>query len=354
MAGHVAQGFESRDVTRVERGSQGLGIVGGALLLLVLGELYVLARGDVGVFLSVSRFVAPLVFFLSAFLRNLWLGSLERTKVRANRHGLWIGEEFIPSSSILSARPFARGELAMVRFRRDGLHLPLDLGVADAPEGERLVRALDLDGTGRGDLEIGADGILLRGEGRRRYLHHARIARASLDPRVPDQIALVLRDGEHVAVPCRPGRAVLTLAQIEQGMAACASDGGGEGTAEATLLDRRGRDLRGWIEELRALGTGARAAHRVAPVSSDHLWRIVESAGARPPIRLAAALALGPRLDGRDRDRLRATASATTSPRLRIALEGAANAAPPVELEPLITAVEADEGPGSVAERRTA
>ncbi len=74
----------------------------------------------------------------------------------------------------------------------------------------------------------------------------------------------------------------------------------------------------------RALGSGAHATHRVAPIAVDRLWRIVESPATQPTIRAAAAVALGLRLDPRDRDRLRAAASATTAPRLRAALEAAA------------------------------
>ena len=141
-------------------------------------------------------------------------------------------------------------------------------------------------------------------------------------------------------------------------MAACASDGGARAsTPEASLLGTGGgARSAGWIEELRAVGSGAQAAHRVAPVPPrPSAQRIVESAGARPlPLARPAALALGPRLDGRDRDRLRAAASTTASPRLRVALEGAASAAPETELGSTSSAVGVDEGPGDVAARRAA
>ena len=111
------------------------------------------------------------------------------------------------------------------------------------------------------------------------------------------------------------------------------------------LLHRGGRGLRGWIAELRALGMGVNAAHRTAPVPADRFWRIVESPGTPPTIRAAAAVALGPRLDARDRDRLRLAASTTVAPRLRLALEAAAGSARDVELEALLAEVEQEDAP---------
>ncbi len=338
----MGQRFESRDVTRVERGVVGLVVVGGAQLVIV-ACLIVTLRFPSGI----TNLPLLLWMFTAALFVNLWRGSLERTTVRANRQGLWVGDEFVPAAAILGVRAYARRGLAMVRVSRLGLHLPIDLGVRDAAEGERLMRALDLDGAGRDDPEIGADGILLRSGGRRRYIHHGRLDRVSAHPAHPDRIDLLLKDGEHLSLPCRPGLGSATLQQIERARAACASDAGEAFTPEASRLQRGNRGLRAWIEQLRAVGMGAHAAHRVAPVPPDRLWRIVESAGSRPLLRVAAAVALGPRLDARDRDRLRAAASNTTSPRLRVALERAASAAPETELSALLAGVEEDDAPGN-------
>ena len=240
-----------------------------------------------------------------------------------------------------AARPFVQAESSYVRVTRRGVHFPIDIGVCDVLEGERLMRALDLDGTLRHSPEIGADGVLLWCAGRRRYIHYGAVERASLAPGA-DGIRLLLVGGEVVALPCRRGRVPATLREIEQAMAAFAA--GGE-DAEVPHLDRGGRLVRAWIAELRALGSGAHATHRVAPIAVDRLWRIVESPATQPTIRAAAAVALGLRLDPRDRDRLRAAASATTAPRLRATLEAAAGSAGDTDVAALLAEVEGEDAP---------
>jgi hypothetical protein len=335
----LGQGFQSRHVTLVERGVLGLAITGAVQGLVLAAMVAILFKG--GPVELVLRALGVIWLFFAGLFVNLWKGSIERTTVRANRQGLWVGDEFFPSASLDEAHPFLRAEYVFVRVTRRGLHLPLDIGVRDVAEGERLMRALDLDGAGRDDPEIGADGILLRSAGRRRYIHHGAIEHALLVPGT-DRIELLLSGGERVVLTCRDGRGPATLREIEQAMAACAAN---ETEADAPRLYRGGRSVRGWIAELRALGAGANAAHRVAPFADERLWRIVESPATQPTVRAAAAVALGPRLDPRDRVRLRAAALATTAPRLRTALEAAAGSARDAELEALLAEVEEEDAP---------
>jgi hypothetical protein len=345
LCASVGQGFQSRSVTFVERGVLGLAVVGAAQAAVLAGIVALVFQG--GRASEILLEVAGLVcLFLAALFGNLWQGSIERTTVRANRQGLWVGGAFLPSASLDGAHTFLRAQNVFVRVRRRGLHLPLDIGVRDVAEGERLLRALDLDGAARNDPVIGADGILLRSAGRQRYLRHGAIERVFVIPGA-ERVEIVLRSGERIALPCRAGRSSELARQIEHALTA-AGDGA---EADVPRLLRGDRPLRGWIADLRALGMGANAAHRVAPVSADRLWRIVESPATRPTVRAAAAVALGPRLDARDRDRLRAAASATIAPRLRIALEAAAGSARDAELEALLAEVEGED-PGS--ERRHA
>jgi hypothetical protein len=346
----MAPSFESSDVTRVERPVVPVAVVAVLLVMLSAAQIELLLQRDG---LALGLFVPLLVVwgFLAALLRNLWVGVPQRTTVRAKRQGLWVGEEFIPSTAIRNAHAFLRREEVVVRVERRGLRFPLDIGVRDAAHGERLIRALDLDGKRRDDLEIGADGLVIPGPGHRRFIHYARIVRATVDAHRPDRMELLLDDGGRVALPCRGGSARLTVLQIEQAKAACAEDAS---TEEAPLLGRGDRAPRAWVEKLRALGLGAHVAHRTAPLPPDRLWRLVESPGTRPTLRAAAAVALGPRLDARDRERLRAAASTTSAPRLRLALEGAASTTDQAELSALLSGVEDEEGPPSADRRRSA
>jgi hypothetical protein len=93
--------------------------------------------------------------------------------------------------------------------------------------------------------------------------------------------------------------------------------------AAAAVLGRRARDVHAWIQELRAIGVGANADLRTAPVNPEHLWRIVESHGAEPEDRAAAAVALGGQLDESGKQRLRVAVDAVADERLRIAVDAA-------------------------------
>lgn len=94
---------------------------------------------------------------------------------------------------------------------------------------------------------------------------------------------------------------------------------GGQGGQVASL--RRGdQDLRTWIAALRRLGDGA-IDHRTSAVPIEALLRTVEDSSAAVEARLGAAVAA---TSGGDPDavrRVRVAASATASPRLRVALE---------------------------------
>ncbi len=338
----MGTGFESRDVTRIDRGLIGLGIATAGLLALFAGVVAATVGGFP--FAVAARFAVVLSLPFIGLWRMSWEGDAEATVVRANRHGLWIGADFFPVAALDGARLLRRrGGAVVVRIAHRDRFLPIDLGVRDAQRGERLLLALGLDGASSADPEIGADGILARTGGHRRYIHHGAITRATLgDAAHPDQIELTLTGGERVVLPCPERRAAAALQKIEKAMAACADD---DPSAAPPILLRGERAFAGWIAELRTVGLGARVAHRVAPVLPDHLWRLVESAAARPTIRAAAAVALGPRLDARDRDRLRAAAAATTGPRLRIALDAAAGSASDGELTSMLAEVEQEEAP---------
>jgi hypothetical protein len=99
----------------------------------------------------------------------------------------------------------------------------------------------------------------------------------------------------------------------------------GQGAANvAALVSRSGRTAEDWLKALRDLATGGE--YRSAAVPSDQLWRIAEDPSSPPSARVGAAVALRSSLDEAGRSRLRAAASATVSPRVRVALDRAASA----------------------------
>lgn len=113
----------------------------------------------------------------------------------------------------------------------------------------------------------------------------------------------------------------------------------GEAAAEAAALSRGDRSFEAWIDHLRKIAAGAGASHRAAPIVPERLSMILESPHAPPILRAAAAIALGPRLTPRERYRVADTAP----PRLRIALEGAADPDRAEDLEALLAEMERDE-----------
>jgi hypothetical protein len=123
-----------------------------------------------------------------------------------------------------------------------------------------------------------------------------------------------------------------------------AVDERGASPAFATELLRRGeRDVRAWIQALRAAGAGSRADARTAALPTDTLFRIVEDPRLGSAERAAAAVALDAAgLDDAGRQRLTAAANATAGPKLRVVLQ-AARDADDEALAEAMAAMEADQ-----------
>ncbi|CAN5645455.1 hypothetical protein BH09MYX1_BH09MYX1_23460 [soil metagenome] len=95
-------------------------------------------------------------------------------------------------------------------------------------------------------------------------------------------------------------------------------------TAATGFIDqitKAAKDTKDWLEELRALGSGERATHRVAPIAPEALLRVVEDPGAPARARVAAAVALKSSGLGDSAARVRVAAETAAQPKLRIALE---------------------------------
>jgi hypothetical protein len=199
-------------------------------------------------------------------------------------------------------------------------------------------------------LGVGADGIVLRWFGRSRFLGYGDITgvfRFDKGWGRNRQIGLTvtLRSGEEVAIPIGQAKwnddgVAIIEERMEEAMEAFR---GGGAAADAALLRRGDRPVAGWIDALRAIGSGANADMRTAPLPRERLFRIVESPTAAAPDRAAAAVALSADLDDDARTRLRRAADAIAAPRLRVVLEHAAAGAEQAEVEAALAEMDAEE-----------
>ena len=206
-------------------------------------------------------------------------------------------------------------------------------------------------------IDVGADGVLVRWLGTTRFLPLTKIRTVERsfagfgfgdDRQVGARIRTV--DGEDVWLPVGKARwaSERAGALVERIHEAMETHARGSVDASAALLGRRERDVRAWIQELRAIGAGANADLRTAPVSPEHLWRIVESHGAPPADRAAAAVALGASLDDGGKQRLRVAVDAIADERLRVAIGAAVGEDEESLAEALaeVTAPSASDGSG--------
>jgi len=346
----MSEGFDSDKVARLRRSPWGIGCstVG---ILLSLFTLAVLAYSGRPVFSTLASLVGLCLAALFALLHSCLQQFRDPTRVRANRQGAWIGDEFVPRSAIGAAVLLQRWPGPVVRIVRRA-RMPIEIAVNDEVTGDRLIRALgqDVDQTLE-NLEIGADGVLVRTGGRARYIHHGTIEAVLSDGEGEEArgVKLVLAGGDIVEVRCpgpdRRAQVAFVLRRMKQAREAFASK---TAVADASILSRGDRSVGDWVAHLRALGLGAGATHRTAPVVPERLWRVLEDPRTLPSARAAAAVALGPTLDAEARARLRATAAVTTAPKLRIALGTAADTEEAAELEAILAAVEPEDGKGTV------
>jgi hypothetical protein len=195
----------------------------------------------------------------------------------------------------------------------------------------------------RSVLSIGTDGFLVRWLGTRRLVRFADVAAFSWRE-------AAFLGALHLDVKLRSGRVeTLTLHRrspdfqgVVERLHQAFTATHGELTTEASVavLARRDRPLPAWIASLRALGAGANATHRDAPVAPEALLRIVEDAGAEPESRAAAAIALTGEADEGRRARILSAARSVAAPKLRVALEAAARDADEAALAEALAAVE--------------
>jgi hypothetical protein len=206
-------------------------------------------------------------------------------------------------------------------------------------------------------LDVGADGVMLSWFGRKRFIGYGDVEALRRYDKGWGRsrqvgVALTLRSGEKVLVPIsgqrwNDARTAIIEERIREAMEAHRQGGG---VADAALLRRGARGAGEWVAALRAIGAGANADMRTAPVPRERLFRIVEDPTAPPADRAAAAVAIGGEIDAASRARLRAAAEATAAPRLRIVIEEAASG----EDEDALTAALAEVEAGGEERREQA
>lgn len=199
-------------------------------------------------------------------------------------------------------------------------------------------------------LSVGADGIALTWFGRKRFIGYGDIDSVSRYDRSWGRsrqlgLTVALRSGEEVTIPVGQARwDEEHVAAIQERMReAMETFRSGGGAADAAHLRRGGRAVSAWVESLRAIGAGANADLRTAPIPRDRLFRIVESPTAGAADRAAAAVALGGDLDAEGRARLANAAAASAAPKLRIVLEATAEGRDHAALEEALAELDEDE-----------
>ncbi|CAN5797167.1 hypothetical protein BH09MYX1_BH09MYX1_50600 [soil metagenome] len=189
-------------------------------------------------------------------------------------------------------------------------------------------------------VNVGSDGIFIEWLRWKRFIPLDAIATAlvysddtggSRRDQVRVGVTIKLHHGEHVTLPMGRSwdlaRAQALVERIEEVRADARIRAHGDATSpmavEAALarIERTGAATTDWLRMLRALGAGAIATHRVAPVASETLLRVVEDATNKPADRAAAAIALASSGEHGMRDRIRIATETVVDPKLRIALE---------------------------------
>jgi hypothetical protein len=97
--------------------------------------------------------------------------------------------------------------------------------------------------------------------------------------------------------------------------------------AEVGTLERGDRSHQEWIAHLRSVGDGSIGSHRTAAPTPERLLALASSSALPDALRVGAAVAAIGGTRDRERTRIREVASSLASPKLRIALERAADPA---------------------------
>ena len=174
-------------------------------------------------------------------------------------------------------------------------------------------------------LHIGADGVVVPGLLRNRFIPHAEITSASTTRggvgNAYNYVQIYLQKGNFVVVPAaNMDEAAAIVHRI------LTAKHESRGQERARLLDVLARNERPIAEWKRALsGLVTKSGYRTAGRDVEEVLRIVEDPRAPAAQRVAAALAARPHEDATVKERIRVAALASVEPKLRVTLEKASS-----------------------------
>jgi hypothetical protein len=342
------------------------------------------------IFLMSGQGAIPLVFLFAlvaassmSMARNRRWPSFQHGLVEADETGLRIdGKELVARNGIKQGLALPVGDACVVRLERSWLKGPLDLAVYDEAAGRKLLLALGLDASqttvelrgGPGPLllpkaervavsvsvvasvftlsmllgawwwvplfavfhvlsnrpskiRIGVDGVHLRWLWVSRFTPFSAVRSVWMREESSQRfVDLVRTDGTTTSIPVskQDGEQDLAHQRILQAFQAYQAR---QGSADTEALARGSRTPLEWLTALRGLGAGASSGLRTAHIDPDRLWTIVEDPSAAPAARAGAAAALASSASKQERSRIRIAAETIAEPRLRIAVEKAADEA---------------------------
>ena len=181
-------------------------------------------------------------------------------------------------------------------------------------------------------IDIGTDGFAVNRTGFRRFVAYREIEqvqdwkphRRRSREYPPRGVSVVLRNGRKLRLRTAEARQIsgsgdeaepdFVAKAIRQGMQASAVQ------APAAALVRGDQSAAEWLDSLRTLRS-KEPEYRSRVVDADELWRTLESAGAPPATRLAAAVALSAGASEADRTRLGYAGSSSASREFKAAVD---------------------------------
>jgi hypothetical protein len=378
--------FESKDVTRLRVPTivRLLPLVALAPQLpRILGRLFDLDSSTLAMFSLASS--GAMLLGVLAVLKRLNDRSAEMGVLRASSEGIhWNGALIVERARITGGvvLPDAPGGTRVRISRRRGA--PMEFGVTNVAEGRDLLRALGLDASQvtatfrvRSSIStsrvlfggviaiamvvaflsahlrlppmttplamialvlafawpqkvvVGTDGVFVNWFVRRKFIPYTELARID-DTKTG--LDLVTKSGERHRLEFNGGRnskAQVIRAQterdslrsrIEQARAAAPD---AAPAVDPGVVARGERDVGSWLDALRSIAH-REGGMRTAPVLREQLFAMVANTRLAASVRAGAAAALGLDAAPTERERLRETAAAIASPRVRVVVEAAA------------------------------
>ena len=170
-------------------------------------------------------------------------------------------------------------------------------------------------------LSVGTDGVLVQ-KVRKTFIPFSEMKSVQVDGKAPYfQVLFERKSGKPLKVKTATEKqAEVVKLQVESALRSF------ESRRQAALiedLEPGERSEADWRESLKGLMN--RGGYRSKAVDREQLLRVVEDPGQHPRVRVSAAVALEDGARPEDKKRIRVAAQASASPKIRVALEQAAD-----------------------------